>query len=88
MAVEDLGAIWDHVAQDSPAAADLLIDGFTATFELLRTSPFIGIATPELDPEMRRFPTGQYVEFYAVEEDRIVIRRVLHGARDIAALFG
>jgi len=42
LAREDLDQIWDYVAQDNPAAADRLIDGFQEKFSLLAGQPFLG----------------------------------------------
>ncbi len=50
-----------------------------------------GLAKPrraELAADLRSFPFGRYVIFYAPIEDGIDVVRVLHGARDIDAVFG
>ena len=87
LAEADLDDIWLHVADDDPAAADATIDHFTEIFDLLCRQPAMGASTPELGEGLRRFPLGNYVVFYTGETGALVIERVLHGARDIEALF-
>jgi len=41
----------------------------------------------ELAPGLRSLPVGNYVVFYRGREGGIEVIRVLHGARDIDALF-
>lgn len=49
----------------------------------------MGRARVELGADLRSFPFGRYVIFYAPIEDGIdVVVRVLHSARDIDAAFG
>jgi len=83
----DLIEIWTYIAQDSLASADKLLDEIDEKSQTLARSPFIGKACDELGPKIRSFPIGNYVLFYQPIEDGIEIIRVLHGARDIEALF-
>jgi toxin ParE1/3/4 len=83
----DLIEIWTYIAQDSLTRADKLLDEIDEKSQILAHSPLIGKARDELGPKIRSFPIGNYVLFYQPIEDGIEIIRVLHGARDIAALF-
>ena len=83
----DLIEIWTYIAQDSPAGADRLLDEIDEKSRTLAQQPFIGKARDELGAKIRSFPIGNYVLFYQPIEDGIEIIRVLHGARDIEALF-
>ena len=87
LAEADLDDIWLRIAGDDPAAADATIDHFTEIFDLLRRQPGMGASTPDLGEGLRRFPVGNTLIFYTRETDALVIERVLHGARDIEALF-
>lgn len=87
-AVADLDAIWLYIAQDNRHAADGIIDHFTEKFAALCDFPNLGTACPEIAVNLRRFPTGDYVIFYSVRGDTLVVERVLHGARDIESIFG
>jgi toxin ParE1/3/4 len=83
----DLIEIWTYAAQDSLIRADKLLDEIAEKSQTLAQSPLIGKARDELGPKIRSFPIGNYVLFYQPIEDGIEIIRVLHGARDIEALF-
>jgi len=68
--------------------ADRLVDSITGRFYLLATHPNIGRARDEdLRPGLRSFP-GEYVIVYRIQDEDVLILRVLRGSRDIAALFG
>lgn len=54
---------------------------------LLAARPMMGRARDELAPGVRSFPFGRYVVVYAPLDDGIDVIRVLHGARDIDAVF-
>lgn len=58
-------------------------DGLRRQFDLLATYPFIG--RPVLErPTFLRFGYGSHIVIYSVEQDRIVIRRVLHASTDVS----
>ena len=87
LAESDLIDALDYIAYklDAPKAARELLDEFDDkirhiaefpyAFELYRTD------RPMID-EIRKVPVGNYVLYYAVFEDRVEIRRFLHGRRD------
>jgi toxin ParE1/3/4 len=50
-------------------------------------NPYIARARGELCQNLRNFPFGRYVIFYLAMPDGIEIVRVLHGARDLDAIF-
>jgi toxin ParE1/3/4 len=82
----DLADIWAFIAEDSVRHADrfaVLIDGHC---QALARRPNLGRSRPELAPELRSFPVGQYVIFYVPLPQGVEIVRVLHGARDIESI--
>jgi len=87
LAEADILEIWDYIADDNPAAADRWMDQLDAQFQVLATQAKIGRSRNELAPGVRSFPVGRYVVFYVPLDDGIDVIRVLHGARDIDALF-
>ncbi len=87
LAQTDILEIWDFIADDSIAAADRWVDHLDEQFRLLATQPMMGRARQELAPGVRSFPVGRYVVFYLPLDDGIDVVRVLHGARDIDAMF-
>jgi toxin ParE1/3/4 len=87
LAETDILEIWDYIADDSLAAADRWVDHLDEQFRVLATQPMMGRARDELAPGVRSFPFGRYVVFYVPLADGIDVVRVLHGARDIDAVF-
>ena len=87
----DLDDIWYYVASKSASLdiADRLIDSITDRFFLLASYPNVGRARDkDLRPGLRTFPVGEYVIIYRLQEEDVLILRVLRGSRDIEALFG
>lgn len=84
---QDLDEIWDFVAHDGIAAADRLIDSIVGKCHLLARNPEMGQARPELATALRSFSVGSYVIFFRPIEDGMEVARVIHGARDVDALF-
>ena len=87
LAQADLDAIWDYVAEHDPSAADRLLNTFYEQFLLLARRPFLGQVCDELRPGIRSFVVGKYAVYYEVVDGRIRVVRVLHGSRDVNALF-
>lgn len=84
----DLAEIWYDVASESgnPDIADRLLDSLTSRFLLLAAYPHVGRVRPDLRPELRSFPVGQYVILYSLEEKDVLILHVLHSRRDLEAI--
>jgi len=83
----DVDAIYDYVAEANRSAADRLSFAFERKFRLLASQPLLGQLRPDLAPNLRCFTLGNYVIFYRSEGREVEIVRVIHGARDIQALF-
>ena len=84
----DLDEIWYYVATKSGSfeIADRLIDSITERFFLLSAHPYAGRTRDEdLRSGLRSFPVGNYIILYRVEEEDVVILRVVRGTRDIAS---
>lgn len=84
----DMDEIWTYVAQRDRQAADRLSDRIVDRFEMLGRQPLIGESAGDISPALRRVIEGNYVIYYEVEADVVLIRRVLHGARDLKQFFG
>lgn len=76
-----------YIGRDSVEAADRWIERMHHTFERLAQFPQMGRERTELAPHLRSFPSGSYIIFYRATDAGIEIIRVLHGARDIDAIF-
>lgn len=86
----DLDDIWYYIATRSSSIeiADRLIDSITETCVLLGKHPHLGRRRDEdLRPGLRSFPVRKYVIIYQVQDSDVLILRVIHGNRDIEALF-
>ena len=83
----DLEEIWWYIAQDNPDAADRLLDQIEERCTALAGFPMMGVRREELLPSLRSLAVGNYVVFYLPLDDGIDMVRVLHGMRDIDALF-
>jgi toxin ParE1/3/4 len=87
----DLDDIWYYVASRSASLdiADRFIDSITDRFFVLARHPNLGRTRDEdLRPGLRSFPVGDYLIIYRIDNEDVVILRVLRGSRNIAALFG
>ncbi len=47
----------------------------------------MGRSRPELGPDLRSFPVGNYMIFYQPLDEGIEIVRIISAARDVDALF-
>jgi toxin ParE1/3/4 len=83
----DLRAIRAYIAKDNPAAARSFIERLRAQARRLAATPGIGRSRQDLRPDLFSFPVGRHVLFYRPQPDGIVLVRVIHGARDLPALF-
>jgi toxin ParE1/3/4 len=81
LAEGDMLAVWEYIAQDNIAAADRMIDRFTAAFERIAQSPIAGMQYDHPKGKFRIVPVGIYLIFYRIISDEVDIVRVLHGAR-------
>ncbi len=89
-AERDLLSILEYIARESSSAAI----GRTFTERLqgqcakLASLPgTLGRARPELRPDLRSFPFGNYVIFFRYRDDTLEVVNVLERHRDIDAFF-
>jgi toxin ParE1/3/4 len=83
----DLMEIYRYIARNNPVAAGRLRDLFYDKFEFLAKHARIGQMRDDLAEGVRAFPVGNYVILFRAVEDGIEIIQVVHGARDINAIF-
>ena len=88
LAEADIFEIWDYIADDNMQAADRWLDQLDEKLQLIATQPMMGRAREELVLGARSFPFGRNVIFYVPTGNGIDVVRVLHGARDVDAVFG
>jgi toxin ParE1/3/4 len=87
-ATSDLLDIWIHVkTTQSEAKATALIRTLERKLRLLAGQPQMGRPRDELRAGLHSFPVKPYVIFYQPLSDGILLLRVVHGRRDLDALF-
>src|SRR3984893_12663510 len=78
----DLDGIWYYVASESASIemSDRLIDSITDRFFLIANYPNIGRRRDDdLRPGLRSFPVGEYLIIYRLQDEDVLILRVLRG---------
>lgn len=92
-AESDLLAAINHLGDESPPLARAFYDDVFEAIHHLTRYPEIGRRYFDVPDErlrsvrvwvMRRF---RYLIFYRAFEDRLLVERILHGSRDLIALF-
>jgi toxin ParE1/3/4 len=86
---KDLRAIRDYIATDNAQAARRVVTRLRDLARLLAGAPALGRRRPEVGRDLRSFVANPYVLFYRplAGGSGIELARVLHGARDLDALF-
>ena len=82
-----MAELWAYIALEaSEATATRFLDAIEEKFKTLRHAPDIGTKREMLEPGLRVIFHGSYALYYTHTADELVIVRVLHSARDAAAL--
>ena len=85
--MDDLAEIWVFIALEAAESrATSFVGKLHADFQRLRRAPLMGTTREVVAPGLRVFFHGRYAIYYQPHENELVIVRVLHGARDIAAI--
>ena len=87
-AVSDLREIEEYIGKDNALAAVDFVQRLTDRFYQLSNMPGIGRKRDELAAGLRSSGVGDHLIFYRVAGEKVVIVHVLHGARDLPAIFG
>ncbi|HHL33297.1 MAG TPA: type II toxin-antitoxin system RelE/ParE family toxin [Desulfobulbaceae bacterium] len=82
----DLEKIGDYIAEDNPRRAVSFIQEIRERCRKLDAFPEAAPRFPELGDNARILPHGNYVILYNVLDDKVLIERVLNGARDILSV--
>lgn len=81
-ALQDLEAIADYIAQDSPAYAGAVVRNIIGQTRMLARFPRAGRVVPELDDEnIREVFAYSYRIIYRLVDDQITVTSVIHGKR-------
>ena len=82
LARQDLKSILKYIARDNRIAAREVRIRMTEKFRMFGHNPEFGEPCDEIRPGLRFTLVGNYVIYYRFEANKVVIVRVLHGARD------
>ena len=82
----DIEAITLHIAEHDVSAAWRWHDRILKHCRQLGETPGMGVARPEVRPNLRTFPVGNYLILYRRVGRGAEIIRVVHGARQWQAL--
>jgi toxin ParE1/3/4 len=84
---QDLIDIWHWIAFENPSAADRLLDSISDRILQLAEFPNLGRSRADILPDMRSLTIGNYLILYRFAENTVTVVRIVHGARDLSALF-
>jgi len=90
-AISDITDIKKYISEeyDNPTAANRITAKIVKSYKLLKTSPYMGKqldSVTETKSNYRVLVSGNYLIFYVVEENIVIIRRIIHGKRDYCKL--
>ena len=77
----DIEAIALYIYEDNPAAARRWLADMEKRCERLGRMPDLGVARPDVRPNLRMLAAGSYIVLYQKIPDGVEIVRVVHGAR-------
>jgi toxin ParE1/3/4 len=84
----DITAIALYIAEDNPTAAVRWYNEMLRHCRNLGEAPDMGVARPDVRPDLRTFPAGNYMILYRKLVEGAEIVRVVHGARQWQKLLG
>lgn len=84
--VDDVTEAYAYLSEQSPRAAERLLDRIERLTELLDRFLKIGRSRPRLGPSIRSHPIRgfRYIAFYRIEGEEVVLVRLWHGARRLS----
>ena len=85
----DVLEILEYIATDSAQQAKRLVNELERAMKMLAEYPNMGRERVELSRGLMSFPVGNYIIFYRklTTGQGIEVARVLHGSRDVDAVF-
>jgi len=86
-AADDLLEIWLTLSSDGVRRADAYLDKIEQQLKRCAEHPRMGRSRDELAAGLRSLIVYPYVVFYRPIDEGIDVIRVLHGARDLDAVF-
>ena len=83
-AYTDLDEIFDYIMVDSPQAAEIILDKMMQSLSHLENFPHSG--APLLEHSFKNFDfrmiiVDPYIAYYRFIDNKVIVYRILHGAR-------
>jgi toxin ParE1/3/4 len=82
-ALRDLDRIIHRIAIDDPGAARRFRQRILDRIDILRDLPESANPRPEFGTAVRTIPIGRYIVFIRVAVPKVLVLRIIHGARDL-----
>ncbi len=79
----DLSEICDYFLENSVDAGDRFVAAFEKKCQYLANYPYLGRSYQEIMPGLRGLSLLNYIIFYTIADDAIVILRVVSGYRHL-----
>jgi len=79
----DLEGIFRYIAADSEVAAHKVLAAILESLKVLEQFPAAGRARDELFDGLRSWPLLQYAAYYVIEENEVLIVRILGGGQNV-----
>jgi addiction module RelE/StbE family toxin len=87
-AISDLESLSEYIAKDSNFYAASFVQKVLDTSQSLNEFSERGRIVPEIgNPDIREIIVKEYRLIYSIEESRVVILGLIHGKRDLKALW-
>jgi toxin ParE1/3/4 len=83
----DLDRIDTRIATDDPGAAQRFRADVLRRIGLLERVPESAQPRPKFGPDIRTIPIGRYIVILRVALPKVIVLRIVHGARDLPRLF-
>ncbi len=85
----DLDEIFDYIMAENPQAADRMLESIMQSLQRLESYPQSG--APLLERSLRKYNfrttvIDPYIAFYRFIDNKVLIYRILHGARNYSRL--
>ncbi|SHN72949.1 type II toxin-antitoxin system RelE/ParE family toxin [Desulfitobacterium chlororespirans] len=90
VARDDIGEIFIYIAADNPESALEISEKIIEKIDLLAEFPYAGKIVPDsalAKQEYRMLTVSNYIIFYKVIDNEVIVYRILHGMRDYPGLF-
>jgi toxin ParE1/3/4 len=84
---DDLDAIAEYTAVDSPRRAAAFIREINAQFRRIGDGPLLYQLRPDIGQDARLAVVGNYVVLFRVASDVVYVERVIYGGRDLPSLY-